>query len=69
MKLKQWKNTDGDNQGWLLIDLGGGLFQIRNKHSNKFVGVVDGASTDGAAIEQRAASGGAEQRWRLVIVQ
>ena len=69
MKLKQWKNTDGDNQGWLLIDLGGGKYQIRNKHSSKFVGVVDGASADAAAIEQRAASNGDEQRWRLVIAQ
>ena len=69
VKLKQWKSTGGDNQAWLLIDLGAGVFQIRNKHSNKFVAVVDGATADGAAIEQRAASSGDEQRWKLVSVK
>ncbi|MET3208569.1 UNVERIFIED_CONTAM: hypothetical protein ABIC26_001508 [Paenibacillus sp. PvR008] len=45
-----------------------GYYQLVSRKSNKPLNVIDGATTDGADLEQRADSGASRQQWQLVSV-
>jgi hypothetical protein len=64
--LAQWEDHGGDNQAWLVVDLGNGRFKLKNKKSNKFVSVAQGSTANAAPIEQRAGGDGEERRWKAV---
>ena len=66
MALDQWSDNGGDHQAWLITDIGGGAYRVKNKNSGKYLGVVGAATTTGAAIEQRTSSTGDEQIWLFV---
>lgn len=42
-----------------------GYYQLVSRKSNKPLNVIDGATTDGADLEQRADSGASSQQWQL----
>ncbi|HYP88942.1 MAG TPA: RICIN domain-containing protein, partial [Polyangiaceae bacterium] len=65
--LVQWESNGGDNQAWLLVDLGQGVYKLKNKKSNKFMAVVQGSADAGAAVEQRAGGDGDEQKWKVSV--
>jgi len=61
----RWGTT---SQQWQITDAGGGYVKIINRSSGKLIGVENGATTDGAVIEQWNDGGWASQQWQLVHV-
>jgi hypothetical protein len=65
--LHLWDDNGGPYQAWRLIDLGRGQYQIRNRNSGLVLGIA--SSTPGAAVQQQAESGEAEQVWEIVVAE
>jgi hypothetical protein len=57
-KVHQWKFGDGDNQKWALVQRKDG-YNLRAKHSKKFLGVTNGE------IKQKEDGAQPAQIWRI----
>lgn len=64
-RIQQWEYSGGDNQKWLVEDIGGGLYTLKAVHSGKALDVVDGSSRNGTQIQQWDYSNNANQKWQI----
>ena len=66
----QYTDNDGDNQKWRVVDKGAGYYQLLNKHSSKVAEVPASSTTAGATLDQKAASGTADnQLWQMNVAK
>lgn len=67
--IEQWEYQAQPHQQWLLVDLGGGLFQIQNVNSGYAMAGVTASGVpteDGANIDQWMYAHRPEQQWRII---
>lgn len=64
-KIEQWGDGEAGAQHWYLDYAGDNCFYIRSRWSTKCLEVADGSVSAGAAIQQTAHTGEAQQ-WRLI---
>ncbi|BCJ57796.1 RICIN domain-containing protein [Micromonospora endophytica] len=62
-EIRQFTRGDGNNQQFQFVDVGGGYYQLRNRHSGKVVAIPN--SIDGVQVTQVTASSDTKQHWRL----
>ncbi|WP_344077874.1 RICIN domain-containing protein, partial [Luedemannella helvata] len=61
--LRQYTRTNADNQQFQFVDVGGGYYQLRSRHSGKVVAVPN--SNDGVQVIQTTASSDTKQHFRV----
>jgi YVTN family beta-propeller protein len=61
----QWPWNYGNDQRWLITNLGNGSYSLRAQHSGLPLTVVGCSAADGGAVQQVTASTTACQAWRL----
>jgi hypothetical protein len=61
----QFECGPGENQQWLVSDVGGGAEQLSVLHSGKVLDVTAHRTQDGSLLEQYSANHGANQQFRL----
>ncbi len=66
--LTHLTDNGSPNADWRLVDLGGGLHQIVNRHSGKAVDVQRDSAAARVGLEQRTADATCGQRWRFTRV-
>ena len=64
--LVQGRFHAGDNQKWILTEMGGGWFSLTNRHTNKCADIIGSQTTVGAIALQWPAHGGANQSFHLL---
>lgn len=65
--IQQWARTNGGQQEWRLVDVGGGYCKIVSMaDEQKCIAVQTSTAEDGAAIELQTYQGGENQQWKLV---
>lgn len=64
-RIHQWDWANGDNQKWIVTNVGGSNYSIVAVHSNKALDVVDVSTADNAEIQQWDYNGGTNQQWRI----
>ena len=62
----QWGDTGTADHRWTLVDNGDGTRKIRNVHSGKLLGILNGSTASGAQAVQDPDNGSTDNRWRLV---
>ena len=65
VKVNQATYKGGANQQWTLSYLGGGVYEIKAKHSGKALHTVGGSGADFTNAEQFADDDSASVRWKL----
>jgi Polysaccharide lyase/Ricin-type beta-trefoil lectin domain-like len=67
--LQQWACLEPaqDHQLWKFVPASGspGYFEIKAKHSNKCIDVLNAGTSNGAAVKQHTCGGQVNQRWSL----
>ncbi len=66
--VHQWTYVGGNNQKWIMNDLGNGYYSIKAVHSGKALDVRGNSTADRAAVQQSTYTGGDNQQFRLVDV-
>jgi hypothetical protein len=65
--IDQWPSTGGNNQKWILTNLGSNNYVIlTNVNSAQALDVYNASKTEGAAIDQYTYSGNSNQVWQIV---
>jgi hypothetical protein len=64
-KLQQWDSHGGQNQQFMISDLGGGFIRIMAMHSGKVLDVSGSSMADGARLIQYDSHGGTNQQFSL----
>jgi serine protease len=64
-KLQQWDFHGGDNQQFIISDMGGGFVRITAKHSGKVLDVEGVSVSEGANLQQWSVAGGLNQQWTI----
>jgi hypothetical protein len=65
--LIQQRTCNGQkNQQWNLVDVGGGIWEVKNAVSGKCVDVSGWSTANGGKVHQWTCRGQANQRWRAV---
>jgi hypothetical protein len=67
-QLDQRTGTGAASQQWQLRPNGDGTYQVANRSTGLVADVTGASTSDGAAVVQWAATGGANQAWSLVPV-
>ncbi|RKS81960.1 ricin-type beta-trefoil lectin protein [Haloarcula quadrata] len=63
--VHQYEYSGGDNQQWVVTDLGNGYYKLEAVHSGKALDVDAASTSDGANVQQYAYAGGENQQWAI----
>ncbi|RLN01456.1 glycoside hydrolase family 97 catalytic domain-containing protein [Haloarcula sp. Atlit-7R] len=63
--VHQYEYSGGENQQWVVTDLGTGYYKLEAVHSGKALDVEAAATGDGANVHQYEYSGGENQQWAI----
>lgn len=66
--VHQWTYVGGNNQKWIMNDLGNGHYSIKAVHSGKALDVRGSSTADGAIVQQSTYNGGDNQQFKLIDV-
>jgi len=67
-KVIQWVANGGNNQQWVVVNLGSNVVTLKNVHSGLLMEVVGSSTSNGALIDQRSSTGGSNQKWKIASV-
>lgn len=65
-RVDQWTYNGGNNQRWVVTQLGGGQYKIVGVQSGRALDVVSQSTADGASIDIWDYNGGENQKWLLL---
>ena len=63
--VHQWDYAGGDNQHWVVTDLGNGYYTLEAIHSGKAMDIESASTSDGANVHQWDYVGGENQQWEI----
>ncbi|MEU6366964.1 RICIN domain-containing protein [Streptomyces sp. NPDC046931] len=66
--VQLWTYGGGDNQQWLPVDEGGGVYHFVNRHSGKCLDVPGASTADSVQLAQYTCNGTAAQRFQVTPV-
>jgi len=61
----QWTVNGGNNQAWVLTNLGGNVVTLKNVASGQMLDVAGASKTAGANVDQWPANGQTNQEWTI----
>ncbi len=61
----QWTQNSGNNQKWVITDVGSGQYRLVCVNSNKALDVYQASTADGANVVQWTYSGSGNQKWTI----
>lgn len=64
----QWTYHGGNNQRWVITDVGGGSYRIINVNSGKALEVYDFSTADGGNVVQWTYHGADNQLWEIIDI-
>lgn len=67
-RIQQWGASGGDNQSFIVENIGGNEYKITAVHSNKVLDLVNGSLQNGAEIQQYDSFDNVNQRWQLIPI-
>ncbi|MBX0293827.1 glycoside hydrolase family 97 catalytic domain-containing protein [Haloarcula nitratireducens] len=64
--VHQYSYASGDNQKWVVTDLGNSYYKLEAVHSGKALDVENASTSDGANVHQYEYVGGENQQWDVI---
>jgi hypothetical protein len=64
-KVIQWAANGGNNQQWVVVNLGSNVVTFKNVHSGLLMEVVGSSTSNGALIDQHSSTNGSNQKWKI----
>lgn len=63
--VDQWPSNGGNNQKWVLLNLGSNVVTLTSVHSGLLMEVTKSSTANGGLIDQSASTGAANQKWKV----